>query len=327
MKQHNNDIEVLIAKSLTKEANQDEIIQLNSWIAESEENGKYYDSLVKTWTLTNSEAQFDTDKAWNNVKEAAQIKKPKTATLYKAFQYAAILIVGGVCLFYINRTNNTIPTDNPVAQTLLFKTDTVKELILTDGSIITSRKDTRISYPEFFDSTREIKLEGRAFFSIENDEDKPFIINTESGYIQVVGTEFYVDSKKPSGLLIQVTSGKVKVAKTKKELKSTHFILTAGEFIILNDSAVVQKVKSKNILSWRTKKLKFKKVPLSKVVKELSSTYDILISLDNKQLENCELTARYNNKSLKHILSNIAETFNLEIIELDSGFKLQGDGC
>ena len=54
--------------------------------------------------------------------------------------------------------------------------------------------NSKLEYPENFDAdTREVTLSGEAFFDIERDKTKPFIIHTDLANIEVLGTSFYVN--------------------------------------------------------------------------------------------------------------------------------------
>ena len=84
---------------------------------------------------------------------------------------------------------------------------------LTDGSIITLSKHSKLSYPEKFEGHfRQVRLTGEAFFAVHRDTLHPFTIRTAALQIRVLGTSFNVSEKSGSITEVAVKSGKVMVA-------------------------------------------------------------------------------------------------------------------
>src|SRR3546814_19790862 len=68
------------------------------------------------------------------------------------------------------------PSGYIVAETLA---GDIWEIQLADGSVVWLNASGSFSYPrQFSDGTREVFLEGEAFFSIARDKTRPFIIHT-----------------------------------------------------------------------------------------------------------------------------------------------------
>ena len=59
-------------------------------------------------------------------------------------------------------------------------TGMISRLTLPDGSKVVLNNNSKLTYPvKFSDNERMIKLDGEAFFEIEKDSLKPFLIHTE----------------------------------------------------------------------------------------------------------------------------------------------------
>ena len=86
--------------------------------------------------------------------------------------------------------------------------DEFEQVELPDGSIVSLNKNSKISYDGSFEP-RIVKLEGEAFFSV-NEGETPFIVETEDGEVEVVGTEFNVKSKGDK-MEVEVEEGGVKM--------------------------------------------------------------------------------------------------------------------
>ena len=69
-------------------------------------------------------------------------------------------------------------------------------LTLDDGTLVHLNYNTRVIYPEKFGrKTREVILDGEAYFMVAKDRSRPFIVHTPQGDVKVYGTEFYISTK------------------------------------------------------------------------------------------------------------------------------------
>ena len=81
------------------------------------------------------------------------------------------------------------------AKRVTTKSDKEYWLTLPDGSLVHLNYNTRVIYPEQFEGpTRDVILEGEAYFMVAKDKRHPFIVHTRQGAIKVYGTEFNVAS-------------------------------------------------------------------------------------------------------------------------------------
>ena len=91
-------------------------------------------------------------------------------------------------------------------------------ILLSDGTKVKLNSETSLRYPEYFsDSVRIVYLKGEAFFEVERDESKPFIVISKGIRTKVLGTSFdiraYPDEVE---LSVGVVEGKVQVTGTDK---------------------------------------------------------------------------------------------------------------
>lgn len=86
--------------------------------------------------------------------------------------------------------------------------DSYESIDLPDGSFVLLNKNSSIGYEKSFDE-RKVTLNGEAFFSVEKGTN-PFVVVTEHGDVQVLGTEFNVKSDKEN-LEVEVEEGHVQM--------------------------------------------------------------------------------------------------------------------
>lgn len=155
----------------------------------------------------------------------------------------------------------------------------VKDLTLPDGTQVTLNTATVLSV-SFESGKRQVSmLEGEAFFDVAKDPNRPFIIDTGTQRIQVIGTKFNV-RKEEQGVKVAVVEGKVRVARVQPqvsgtvELVSQDYLLEAG--VIGSFSLTAEVVAAADLerahaaQDWRRGVFKFDDVYLAEVIKELN---------------------------------------------------------
>jgi transmembrane sensor len=89
-----------------------------------------------------------------------------------------------------------------------------KKVVLFDGTTIWLSPSSTLEYPDqLIGNSREVKLEGEAFFNVAKDKKHPFIIHSDHMDTRVVGTSFNVQSfKGQADSRVTVVTGIVKVS-------------------------------------------------------------------------------------------------------------------
>ncbi|WP_242131153.1 FecR family protein [Aestuariivivens marinum] len=283
------------------------------WIRKNPENQKVYNILKAKYIAStfkdapNNSNDFFFERFKNNIKKRKFGKK--------IYLVASIAVAFA---FLWNFQPNTIFNDTlsspkeSITKTLndLSKVSFItergdkKEVYLPDGSKIVLNADSELSYPrEFNDSIREVTLVGEAFFDIKRDVTKPFIVNTNSIKIRVLGTSFNVKSySKDKRIETTLVSGKVELIKDEE----TPIILAPSQKAVFHkkdNKLEIEEVKSLDqVVSWREGKLIFNKTPLQEVVSDLERKYNTKIIINSKTLLNYEYTGTFDNLSINDVL-------------------------
>jgi len=138
-------------------------------------------------------------------------------------------------------------------------------------------KNSELHYPEAFATTdRRVQLEGEAFFDVQKNADKPFIINANHAEIKVLGTSFNVRALASEELIeVVVKTGKVLLSDTREHVE---MIVNANEKARLRfpyGHIKKQPEKDMNELAWNTKVLLFKDTPVPEVVESLERLFNV----------------------------------------------------
>lgn len=135
------------------------------------------------------------------VAEVAEIKEVRfsrtTGEIFAMDAERKIEMVGGVA--YAQQNEMTVKTFNGAISGLTYSTLEVPvgkqfTVNLDDGSRVTLNAGSVLRFPERFGAgqSREVYLQGEAYFSVSKDTKRPFIVHTGKNYVKVLGTEFNV---------------------------------------------------------------------------------------------------------------------------------------
>ncbi|MEX2368202.1 MAG: FecR domain-containing protein [Balneolaceae bacterium] len=243
-------------------------------------------------------------------------KKPRS-------QYSVWAVAASIALLVATLSILNIYYDfsNPSEEVVTFVIHTTGEdgqkvLTLSDGSKIRLNADSRFEMPEYFkEKARRVKLEGEAYFEIEHDPDRPFIVETEGTEIQVLGTSFNVKTNTGSNkIYVAVAEGKVSVGTSphSAELKG---ILTKNMIGIYNKNTyrfTSENTDVNNFLSWIHGRIIFDETPFSQVIRQLEYKYEINNEVQDKELLDLRLTADFSESSMQNVLEVIGNSLELK---------------
>ncbi len=201
-------------------------------------------------------------------------------------------------------------------------------LTLLDGTKITLNADSKLKYPlDFSKKTRDVYLEGEAYFEVAHNPAKPFIVHTGDLTATVLGTKFNVNAfPKDNFITVSLVQGKLKVTNIKSGLKKDPVILSPREQIKYNVKEHKMALSTFNIASvtgWKDNTLVFDNEPLSNVFEKLNRAFGVEFNTEDKMLENKKIKAYLNNESLWTVIQIIksAANCNYKIINENGQIK------
>jgi len=327
-----NHIDDLIGKYLAQEASAEETKFLHTWLSQSEANRRRFDQFKMIFdsaaTVKNLPA-FDTDEAWSNLK-ARLHQKPEAKTVQLQSQVsiglfwriaASIVFVLGAGFFAYQMMKPASVSTIEVATQTAPESDT-----LPDGSGVFLNKETKLAYTyDRKKKTHTVKLKGEAYFNIQHDDDKTFVVEVEDVLIKDIGTSFNVKAYPEANTIeVVVEQGEV-MFYTEKD--SGIYLRAGGKGVYHKDTKTftVEQIEP-NVTAYKTKFFIFSDSDLATVMEELNAVYDKRIRIAGN-LKNCRLTVSFNNENIDEIATVIAETLGLTVKTTDQEIVLEGKGC
>lgn len=205
-----------------------------------------------------------------------------------------------------------------IAQTPVFNTVTIPKggeysLILADGSKVWLNSETSIKFPiKFTGNTREVFLNGEAYFDVKKDASKAFIVRNEKADVKVLGTSFnlmsYKNEKKAE---ITLVSGKVEICKG-KHVKT----IVPGQQAKIGEETgeiTVNKVDTHFYTAWREGAFYFDNTKLYDLTVRLSRWYNVEFFFEDSSLKDLRFSGGVTKyRSIDYLLDLIAKTNQVE---------------
>jgi transmembrane sensor len=172
---------------------------------------------------------------------------------------------------------------------------------LNDGSYVRLAPYSRLQVTAE-DGVREVWLEGRGYFAVASDPDRPFTVRTRMGDALVIGTRFEVDVRDEN-LRLVVTEGHVALSTGSERVD-----VRAGDVIHLAGSGtpVVEQVEDVHqFLDWPKGLLVFHSTPLEQVARELGDHFGIPFEISGPGVADRKVTGWFDDETLEEVLSAV----------------------
>lgn len=188
---------------------------------------------------------------------------------------------------------------------------------LPDNSTVELNAGSSISYaPYWWMFQRALSLDGEAFFEVE--KGSRFVVNSNLGYTEVLGTSFNIYARDT---LYQVfcKTGKVGVHATASDQS---IVLSPNEKGVLKNNVLTKEIEENENASmgWINNQFYFNNVNLVRVLEELERQYDIEIKFDIDAIgsDNFYTGLLTENMDIKNLLKITAATFDLKLKKVNA---------
>jgi transmembrane sensor len=313
---------------LNGEASSSEQDELNYLLSRDESLQQQYDLLVRIW----KEKSYDIKDEDNVIAgdTISRIISRASIESYDAEMFSRqkrrrsrrnISILSGLlcCLAIAGwfwKSNSISPADieKPVKETIVTQKGSRTHSVLADGTTVWLNVGSKLFYENDFNgTTREVRLEGEAFFDVVKQPDRPFIVHTSGIDIRVLGTAFNVKSY-PDDKNVETTlyRGLVQVFRQEDSV-SKGIQLTPNHKLILPKHAAVVAIKLSE-----DKKPTTKEIPVNFFITPIDST--------KKESERLETAWVYNRiefrgDSFEEVAKKLERWYNVTIVFTDEKAK------
>lgn len=152
------------------------------------------------------------------------------------------------------------------------------QVTLPDGSRVWLNSASGLQYPAAFTgSTRTVTLTGEAYFEVAPDKARPFLVNTATQQVQVLGTAFninaYDDEEATRTTLLQ---GSVQVALHAPVPGSTVQKLSPGKQSVASHAGITLiQPDLRQVMAWKEGEFRFSHLTITSIMRQIARWYDV----------------------------------------------------
>ncbi len=347
---------MLTARKLANEATDEDLNTLQNLLLQNP--GENY-ALEIMHDLWNSQPQYDRQYAENQYKELV-LKIQQSGNEEDNFQAGDITISSGThhgkkskqwiylslsiiilalaSIFYFNQKSKSKDSSLALLAQNEIKTNygSRTNIVLPDGSKVWLNAGSKLTYPgNFLGDTREVSLEGEAYFEVESNKKKPFIIHAKAMDIKVVGTILNVKSY-PAETISEASLIKGSIEVTLKSRKNEKIMLKPNEKIsvsLIPSAKIIQSARSQeasdikpivsiekiamdksdssiNEIAWTSNKLIFNNQSFEELAETLERWYGKKITIQSEKLKAVKFTGKFYNENISQVLKALQLTCN-----------------
>lgn len=180
--------------------------------------------------------------------------------------------------------------------------------------------NSKIRYVSHWDSdeTREVWVEGEAFFSVvHTNNHQKFQVKMPSGMaVEVLGTQFNVKNRD-SETRVVLKSGKVKLL-INQDNQEKQITMNPSESVELTKTAagyIKTKVDPQQYLSWTQHKLIFKNTMIADIKTLLEETYGLTVVIPDTSMLHQKISGSVPSNNVESLLFALSESFNYKIVQ------------
>jgi transmembrane sensor len=341
----------LLSRNLSGEATSEEKEAFMEALQQQPALMQQYELLQRLWK-PNTTANTDDVKARINhilersareeaEQQAAQRPTAKVFRSFKMVRWAAAIAGISLAVWSFWLLNDQSPKE---ANEIVAKKGSKTRTLLPDGSTVWLNAGSSIVYdPEFSGNTREVTLQGEAYFDIVKQPHKPFIVHAGDINIKVLGTAFNVKSyaeestvettllrgmvqisraaagKKepiylhPNEKIVLLKTGVGDAEQPGKEIKEQKAMLDGKEAIVHLDSNLKENERFET--AWIYNRLEFRGDNFEELARKLERWYNITIHFEDEQVRKLEFNGSLESETIEQAFQALtaAASFRFEI--------------
>lgn len=255
--------------------------------------------------------------------------RPRRATWLLPLAAAAAVAIVATSARWWGRTPvaTDATTEAPSATTIATGAAQRDSLTLPDGTAVVLGPQSVLSYaPAYGDASREVTLEGTAWFVVERDDARPFTVRAGGTRVVDLGTAFTVRTDAGDGVEVVVARGRVRLEGRTSDAPSLE--LAAGEAGRLPaDLDRPERVArdTADALAWTQGRLVLRDTPVRALPDELRRWYGIVLTVDDAFLQR-RVSATFTREPLDDVIAALALSLGARgTVRGDSAFLTRAD--
>lgn len=311
----NDSMDILITRKLTGQKLSDrEAKILEAWLESDVQNRKHYFQLKIVYTQESEQVLSKLkEEIWDEMSRPEQPVSRNLGRLFSYVKWAAVvvLVASLALLLFQGSEEEEVQAVNYIEKVCLPGQKITTSL--PDGTVVKLNSGSRLIVPEKFEATsRQVKLEGEAFFDVVRDENRPFIIHTINVDVRVLGTSFNVQAYDGEEFSqVAVKTGRVALMSPSSNQLTE---LKPGTMAVMKGAKLteVQSFDSLLVFGWMDHQLVFQDNSLDEVIKRIERWYDVHVEMKNDGLAKELFTGTFEKATLQQVMISVSKAYQLD---------------
>lgn len=328
----------LVSLKLSREASENELLELKSLMETNEELKRFYWMLEAYWNsekrhLSEAEKALLSDrfeKIMKNARcgmeeeESVIVAVPKTKVRFwriTSLVAATVLFFAGLFFVLKKYVSPELSTDGVTE--VVAEAGVRKHIVLPDSTVVWLNSNSKISFGHDFNvKERTVWIEGEAYFDVARNPAKPFIVHAATIDVNVLGTAFNIKAYSKDSLVettvirghVKITEGKnfsMDLLSYEKAVynKHTH---RGGQKVRVDKLEERARVLGANIISrqdsitletaWVYDKLVFEGDDFVEIANKMERWYNVRILIENESLKKIKLRGSFEKETVSEAL-------------------------
>lgn len=331
----------LLGRKMASELLPEEGIELEHLLQQHPDASYIKEVMMQQWKdkqkdFSQSEVESALQRHRQRLREAEDSLPVPRSKVFRMFARIAGVAAAVLAVFFAGRMwlGTTKSVERQPLQQLVTQNGARSHIKLPDGTRVWLNAGSKLDYPrQFASGSREVSLEGEAYFDVVKDAGKPFIVKTKTCAIRVLGTTFNVRAyPQESMATTSLVTGSVEVMvdeKVIRRLLPNEKLSIPVNVVAVSNTTVTSNTPSIKIgtltqvkdsvmaeTAWVDNKLAFRKLPLGEIAKRMEQWYGTQIRFKNEDKKQLSFSAVFEKENLIEAL---------QALELGGGFHFTKD--
>ncbi len=197
----------------------------------------------------------------------------------------------------------------------------IAELTLPDSSRVWLNSGSVLRYPTSFSQTRDVELIGEGYFKVSKDPLHKFYVKTSAMTIEVVGTEFNIDSYDILGRSVRTTlvNGAINMHYTDVSDVPRTLKIYPGQCAAMevgSKQVSLYQTDVTAVSSWRFGKIHLNRTPALEALRMIENRYNVLFDIKNDSLYSRRFTGQFAGQRLDVVLEHFSRSAGMKFRRL-----------
>ena len=190
-----------------------------------------------------------------------------------------------------------------------------RQVQLPDNSQVELNQRTSMLYLGFRDRRQVLLRDGEAYFDVQRDVDKPFLISTDNASVRVTGTHFNIWTAQVQ-TTVSVSEGTVLVSRGEDDDgRNQGTELTAGLQAVVSQGRTLQlkRIDPARSMAWRNGKLMLDDISLRDAIVQINRYLKVPLQLEGNEVGELRFGGIYDTNDLGQLISALPRVLPVKL--------------